>query len=38
MNMIVKAAVAATLAATAGGCLQQSTSQQLNTTNANSRI
>ena len=38
MNMIVKAVVAATLAATAGGCLQQSTSQQLNTTNANSRI
>ena len=38
MNTIIKAAVAAALAATVGGCLQQSTPQQLNTTNANSRI
>lgn len=41
MKMIVKAAVAATLAAAVGGCTQsmsQSTPQQLNTTNANSRI
>ena len=39
--MIVKAAVAATLAAAVGACNQsmsQSTPQQLNTTNANSRI
>lgn len=41
MKMIVKAAVAATLAAAVGACNQsmsQSTPQQLNTTNANSRI
>ena len=43
MNLIVKAAVAATLAVTVAGCNQsmnmsQSTPQQLNTTNANSRI
>ena len=41
MKLIVKAAVAATLAATVAGCNQsmsQSTPQQLNTTNANSRI
>ena len=41
MKMIVKAAVAAALAATVGACNQsmsQSTPQQLNTTNANSRI
>ena len=41
MNLIVKAAVAVTLAATVAGCNQsvsQSTPQQLNTTNANSRI
>jgi len=41
MKLIVKAAVAATLAAAVGACNQsmsQSTPQQLNTTNANSRI
>ncbi|SEP27587.1 Protein of unknown function [Rhodospirillales bacterium URHD0017] len=41
MKLIVKAAVAATLAAAVGGCTQsmsQSTPQQLNSTNANSRI
>ena len=39
MKLIVKAAVAATLAAAVGGCnMNQSTPQQLNTTNANSRI
>jgi Protein of unknown function (DUF992) len=39
MKMIVKAAVAASLAAAAGACtMSQSTPQQLNTTNANSRI
>ena len=39
MKMIVKAAVAATLAAAVGGCtMSQSSPQQLNTTNANSRI
>jgi hypothetical protein len=41
MKLIVKAALAATLAVAAGGCTQsmsQSTPQQLNTTNANSRI
>lgn len=39
MKLIVKAAVAATLAATVGACnMNQSTPQQLNTTNANSRI
>jgi len=39
MKSIVKAAVAATLAATAGACgLSQQTPQQLNTVNANSRI
>ena len=39
MKMIVKAAVAATLAASVAGCMMsQSSPQQLNTTNANSRI
>ena len=38
MKMIAKAAVAATLAMSVGACMQQSTSQQLNTANANSRI
>jgi len=38
MKMIAKAAVAATLALSLGACLEQSTPQQLNTTNANSRI
>ncbi|MCA0303778.1 MAG: DUF992 domain-containing protein [Proteobacteria bacterium] len=39
MNLIAKAAVAATLAASLAGCnMNQSTPQQLNTTNANSRI
>ena len=38
MNMTFKAAVAASLALTTGACLQQSSPQQLNTTNANSRI
>ena len=39
MKSIVKAAVAATLAATVGGCnMNQSSPQQLNTPNANSRI
>ncbi len=39
MNPIVKAAAAAVLAATAASCtLDQSSPQQLNTTNANSRI
>jgi len=39
MKMIVKAAVAASLAASVAGCtMSQSTPQQLNTANANSRI
>ena len=39
MKTIVKAAVAATLAMSVGACnMDQSTPQQLNTTNANSRI
>ena len=38
MNRIAMAAAAATLALSVGGCLQQSTPQQLNATNANSRI
>jgi hypothetical protein len=39
MKLIAKAAVAATLAATVAGCnMSQSSPQQLNTTNANSRI
>ncbi|MBI2736961.1 MAG: DUF992 domain-containing protein [Rhodospirillales bacterium] len=39
MKLIVKAAVAATLAATVGACtMSQSSPQQLNVTNANSRI
>ena len=39
MKSIVKAAVAASLAASVGACtMSQSTPQQLNTTNANSRI
>ena len=38
MNARLSAAVAATLALTAGACLQQSTPQELNTANANSRI
>lgn len=39
MNLIAKAAIAATLAASVAGCnMNQSTPQQLNTTNANSRI
>jgi hypothetical protein len=39
MKMIAKAAVAATLAASVAGCtMSQSSPQQLNTTNANSRI
>ena len=39
MKLIVKAAVAAILAAAVGGCtMSQSSPQQLNTTNANSRI
>jgi hypothetical protein len=39
MKLIVKAAVAAALAATAGACnMNQSSPQQLNTTNTNSRI
>ena len=39
MKSIVKAAVAASLAAAVGACtMSQSTPQQLNTTNANSRI
>ena len=41
MKLIVKAAIAATLAATLGACnstLSQSSPQQLNTTNANSRV
>ena len=39
MTMIAKAAFAAILATTVGGCtMSQSTPQQLNTTNANSRI
>ena len=39
MNLIAKAAVAATLAASLAGCnMNQSSPQQLNTTNANSRI
>lgn len=38
MNRFVTAATAVTLALTAGACMQQSSPQQLNTTNANSRI
>ena len=39
MNLIVKTAVAAALAASVAGCnMNQSSPQQLNTTNANSRI
>ena len=39
MNLIAKAAIAATLAASVAGCnMNQSSPQQLNTTNANSRI
>ena len=38
MNRLVTAATAVTLAFTAGACMQQSSPQQLNTTNANSRI
>jgi hypothetical protein len=38
MKTIAKAAVAATLALSVGACMQQSTPQQLNVTNANSRI
>jgi hypothetical protein len=39
MKLIAKAAVAATLAAAVAGCtMSQSSPQQLNTTNANSRI
>ncbi|TAJ88300.1 DUF992 domain-containing protein [Reyranella sp.] len=38
MNRLVTAATAVTLAFTAGACMQQSTPQQLNTTNSNSRI
>jgi len=39
MKLIVRAAVAATLAASVAGCMMsQSSPQQLNTTNANSRI
>jgi hypothetical protein len=39
MKLIAKAAVAATLAASVAGCtMSQSSPQQLNTTNANSRI
>jgi Protein of unknown function (DUF992) len=39
MKLIVKAAVAVTLAAAVGACtMSQSTPQQLNTTNTNSRI
>ena len=38
MNRLVTAATAVTLALTAGACMQQSSPQQLNTTNANSRI
>lgn len=38
MNRLVTAATAVTLAFTAGACMQQSSPQQLNTTNTNSRI
>ena len=38
MNRLVTAATAVTLAFTVGACMQQSSPQQLNTTNANSRI
>ena len=38
MNRILSAATAATLVLSLGACMQQSTPQQLNTTNANSRI
>ena len=38
MKKIAMAAAAAALALTVGACMQQSTPQQLNTTNANSRI
>ncbi len=38
MNKCVSAVAAAALALTTGGCLEQQTAQQLNATNANSRI
>ena len=38
MNKFLSAAAAVTLLLSAGACMQQSTSQELNTTNANSRI
>jgi Protein of unknown function (DUF992) len=38
MNKLLSAATAVTLALTVGACMEQSTAQQLNTTNANSRI
>lgn len=38
MNRILSTAAAATLVLSLGACMQQSTPQQLNTTNANSRI
>jgi hypothetical protein len=38
MKTIAKAAIAATLALSVGACLEQQSPQQLNTTNANSRI
>ncbi len=38
MNRLLSAAAAATLVLSLGACMQQSTPQQLNTTNANSRI
>ena len=38
MTKIAMVAAAAALALTAGACMQESTPQQLNTTNANSRI
>ena len=38
MNKCLSAAAAVALALAAGACMQQSTPQQLNTTNANSRI
>ncbi|OFX01680.1 MAG: hypothetical protein A3D94_16625 [Alphaproteobacteria bacterium RIFCSPHIGHO2_12_FULL_66_14] len=38
MNKCLSAATAVALALAAGACMQQSTPQQLNTTNANSRI
>lgn len=38
MNKCLATAVAATVLSTVGGCLEQQTAQQLNATNANSRI